>query len=65
MADRNQVVVVDVKIPFWSMVVLLVKWAIAAIPAFIILFALGLALSAAVAFVTGGGMTHWFGRGMV
>lgn len=65
MADRNQVVVVDVKIPFWSMVVLLVKWAIAAIPAVIILFALGVAISAAVAFLTGGGVMHWFGRGMV
>jgi hypothetical protein len=66
MPERNQVVVVDVKIPFWSMVVLLVKWAIAAIPAFLILFALGVALSAAVAFLTGGGiMNWWFGRGMV
>lgn len=65
MAERNAVVVVDVKIPFWSMVVLLVKWAIAAIPAVIILFVLGLALSAAVALVTGGGVMHWFGRGMV
>lgn len=66
MVERNAVVVVDVKIPFWSMVVLLVKWAIAAIPAVIILFVLGLAMSAAVAFLTGGGMMHWwFGRGMV
>ena len=35
--DRREVVVTDVKIPFWSMVVLMVKWAIAAIPAVIIL----------------------------
>ena len=34
MSERMQeIVVVDVKIPFWSMVVLMVKWAIAAIPA--------------------------------
>jgi hypothetical protein len=35
--ERREVVVTDVKIPFWSMVVLMVKWAIAAIPAVIIL----------------------------
>lgn len=64
--NRSEVVVVDVKIPFWSMVILLVKSAIAAIPAFVILFLLGLALSAAFAFFTGGGMMHWwFGRGEV
>ena len=39
-SHRQEVVVVDVKIPFTSMVVLLVKWAIAAIPAVIILIAL-------------------------
>lgn len=33
----NEVVVVDVRIPFSSMVVLMVKWAIAAIPALVIL----------------------------
>ena len=39
MTDGNQhVVVTDIKIPFWSMVVLMVKWALAAIPAIIILF---------------------------
>ncbi len=37
---RQEIVVVDVKIPFWSMVVLMVKWAVAAIPAAIILFLL-------------------------
>jgi len=41
--SSREVVVIDVKIPFWSMVVLLVKWAIAAIPAVIILFAIGAA----------------------
>lgn len=34
MADNTQeIVVTDIKIPFWSMVVLLVKWPLAAIPA--------------------------------
>jgi len=63
--NRNEVVVVDVKIPFLSMVILLVKSAIAAIPAFVILFVIGLAFSAAFAFVTGGGMHWWMGRGAV
>lgn len=36
--DKQEVVVVDIKIPFWSMVILIVKWAVAAIPAFIILY---------------------------
>jgi hypothetical protein len=35
--NRNEVTVVDIKMPFMSMVVFLVKVAIASIPAFIIL----------------------------
>jgi hypothetical protein len=53
-AGPNEVVVVDVKIPFWSMVVLLVKWALASIPAIIILFIIGSVLSALF-----GGLFHW------
>ncbi|MEW6385200.1 MAG: hypothetical protein AB1514_14770 [Pseudomonadota bacterium] len=34
--------IVDIDMPFWSMVNFMVKWAIAAIPAFIILIILGL-----------------------
>lgn len=62
MGSEREVVVVDVKIPFWSMVVLLVKWSIAAIPALIIVVALASALSAVL-----GGVFHWgwIGRGMV
>lgn len=53
-AEREEVVVVDVRIPFWSMVVLLVKWALAAIPAIIILFSIAALLVA----LFGGGF-HW------
>jgi hypothetical protein len=62
MSETREVVVVDVKIPFWSMVVLLVKWAIAAIPAMIILLVLATVVSMAL-----GGVFHWnwMGRGMV
>ncbi len=35
--EHQQVVVIDVKMRFWSMVVFMVKWAIASIPALIIL----------------------------
>lgn len=34
---ENQVIVTDIKMPFLSMVAFMVKWAVAAIPAFIIL----------------------------
>ena len=62
MSDAREVVVVDVKIPFWSMVVLLVKWSIAAIPAFVILVILATLTSMVL-----GAFFHlpWMGRGMV
>jgi hypothetical protein len=53
-AGPNEVVVVDVKIRFWSMVILLVKWALASIPAILILFLVGTLLSALF-----GGLFHW------
>jgi hypothetical protein len=60
MADeKREVVVTDVRIPFWSMVMLLVKLAIAAIPAVIILLVIGAVLSMAIAAMFGGGMHHW------
>jgi hypothetical protein len=40
-ADCGKVVVTDIKIPFGSMVVLMVKWAVATIPALIILSVIG------------------------
>lgn len=36
----QEVVVTDVAMPFWSMVTFMVKWAIASIPAFLILLVL-------------------------
>lgn len=35
--DINQVSIVDIKMPFWSMVVFMIKAALASIPAIIIL----------------------------
>jgi len=40
-AEYGKVVVTDIKIPFRSMVVLMIKWAVATIPAFIILALIG------------------------
>jgi hypothetical protein len=57
--DIREVVVTDVKMPFWSMVVLMVKLAIAAIPAFIILLIIGSVVSIVMAAIFGGGMGHW------
>jgi hypothetical protein len=57
--DKREVVVTDVKIPFWSMVVLMVKWAVAAIPALIILLVIGAVASMVIAAIFGGGMHHW------
>ena len=35
--NTTRVVITDVRVPFLSMVVLMIKWALASIPAFIIL----------------------------
>ena len=52
--SRQEVVVVDVRIPFTSMVALMVKWAIAAVPAVMILFFIAGLLS-----MLFGGVFHW------
>ena len=57
----QEIVVTDVKIPFMSMVVLLVKWALAAIPAMIILIVIGMVLSMIFGALFGG-MYGWHGR---
>lgn len=41
--DEMAVSVVDIKMPFWSMVRFMVKWALASIPALIILIVIGVA----------------------
>jgi hypothetical protein len=52
--DRQRVVVTDIKMPFTSMVVFLVKLAIAAIPAMIILSLIGALVTALIgAFLDG------------
>lgn len=48
--NNNEVIVKDIDMPFWSMVGFMIKWAIASIPAFIILVLIFSILSA---FLTG------------
>lgn len=45
-SDKQEVVVTDIQIPFTSMVVLLVKVAVASIPALFILSVVGMLVSA-------------------
>jgi hypothetical protein len=52
--NKTDVTVVDIKMPFWSMVVFMVKWAIAAIPAMIILFVIGAILAGFMVGLVGG-----------
>ena len=49
-----KVEVVNLDIPFGQMIWLLIKWAIAAIPAMIILFLIGTVIAAVLAAVLGG-----------
>ena len=59
MADqRNEVVVTDIKVHFWSMVVLMVEWAIAAIPAVIILYVVAAVVATALDAIPGP-WWHW------
>ncbi len=46
MENKQEVVVTDVHIPFGSMVALMVKWALASIPAAIVVFLIYLAFAA-------------------
>jgi hypothetical protein len=63
--ERREVVVTDIKIPFWSMVVLMVKWAIAAIPAVIILMLLAALVSALLGMIPATGWHQFWGAGGV
>lgn len=53
-ADYGEVVVTDIKIPFRSMVVLMVKWAVATIPALIILSVIGSIIFGVITALMGG-----------
>jgi len=41
MSNEDRVIVTDIQMPFFSMVIFMVKWAVAAIPALFILATMG------------------------
>lgn len=45
--QSNEVIVTDIQMRFWSMVVFMVKWSLASIPAFIILLVIAILVMAA------------------
>lgn len=61
--DQYEVTVTDIKIPFWSMVMSMVKWALAAIPAIIILIIIGSVVSASLHALFGGAVGWQWGPG--
>ncbi len=58
--DNRPVVVVDIKMRFWSMVIFMVKWVIASIPALIILAFIWTVFMVVVQHLSGG--FFWQGR---
>jgi len=54
-SNNNQVTIVDIKMPFMSMVVFMIKAAIAAIPAFLILSLIMMGISVLLSTIFGGG----------
>lgn len=52
--QNNDVTVLDIKMPFWSMVIFMIKFAIAAIPAILILAVLGAILTGFLGVLFGG-----------
>ena len=63
MADgKHEVVVTDISVHFWSMVMLLVKWALAAIPAVIILYVFAVVVSMALDAIVGPWWHWWTGQ---
>ena len=51
---ENRVVVTDISMPFLSMMIFMIKWVIASIPAFIILSILGGIVTAILGAIMGG-----------
>lgn len=56
---EQQVVVTDIRMPFWSMVIFMVKWAVAAIPAALILGAVIALVTALFSGFWGGMYVHY------
>jgi len=50
---NNEVVVTDIKMPFWSRVSFMIKWAFAAIPAMFVLAVIGVIISLVLSLIFG------------
>lgn len=59
--DNRPVVVVDIKMRFWSMVFFMVKWVIASVPALIILALIWIIFTVILQNISGG-IFFWHGR---
>jgi hypothetical protein len=57
--EKQEVVVTDIKVHFWSMVVLMVEWALAAIPALVILYVAAVVIAMILDAVFGLGLRWW------
>jgi len=59
--EKQKVIVTDIQMPFWSMVVFMIKWTVASVPALIILSLLvGLVVALIGALFTGIGLFPGF-----
>jgi hypothetical protein len=61
MQSSREVVVVDIRMKFWSMVFFMVKWVIASIPAIIILVIIWVVAVLIIQAITGGSVMRWHG----
>ena len=57
--ERQEVVVTDIKVHIWSMVVLMVELALAAIPALVILYVVAIVITMILDVVFGLGLRWW------
>lgn len=51
MSNGNEIIVRDIDVPFWRIVMILVKWSIASVPAMIILMILASLIAAIVGII--------------
>ena len=55
--EKQKVIVTDIQMPFWSMVIFMIKWTVASVPALIILsFLVGLVVALIGALFSGMGL---------
>lgn len=63
-ATPHRIAVVDIDIPFWRMVAIIIKWAFASIPAVIVISIIFTILAAIIGLLFGGMMGGMMGKWM-